>query len=180
MTADSNQTPQRIIGDHFIVEQLMNEVMIYDQKRNKAFCLNQKAAFVWQHCDGRTTIDDLTPLLQEVSSEPIDVAVIQFALETLAADGLLEPSTFESRVPAGMTRRSLMQKFGLSAAMSLPVVTALLVATPRAHASSLVPGMIAALPPPRRRHHREGDPRFGWGLELGRLARPSRESDHLK
>ena len=99
MAANSNrETPQRVIGDHFIVEQLMNEVMIYDQKRNKAFCLNHKAAFVWQHCDGTTTIDELATLLRQVSAEPVDTAVIQFALETLAADGLLEPSTFESRV----------------------------------------------------------------------------------
>ena len=149
MAANSNrETPQRVIGDHFIVEQLMNEVMIYDQKRNKAFCLNHKAAFVWQHCDGTTTIDELATLLRQVSAEPVDTTVIQFALETLAADGLLEPSTFESRVvPAGMTRRSLMQKFGLSAAMSLPVVTALLVATPKAHASSSAPRPTAV--PPR-------------------------------
>jgi hypothetical protein len=148
MAANPNrETPQRVIGDHFIVEQLMNEVMIYDQKRNKAFCLNHKAAFVWQHCDGATTINELTTLLQQVSSEPVDAAITQFALETLAADGLIDPSTFESRVPAGMTRRSLMQKFGLSAAMSLPVVTALLVATPKAHAS----GRTAAPPPPPAR-----------------------------
>jgi hypothetical protein len=152
MIAIANRdTPQRVAGDHFIVEQLMNEVMIYDQKRNKAFCLNQKAAFVWQHCDGATTIDQLTALLQQVSSEPVDGAVIQFALETLAADGLLEPTTFESRVPAGMTRRSLVQKFGLSAAMSLPVVTALLVATPKAHASSGT-GAPHPPPPPPRKH----------------------------
>jgi hypothetical protein len=143
----NRETPQRVAGDHFIVEQLMNEVMIYDQKRNKAFCLNQKAAFVWRHCDGATTIGQLTALLQQASSEPVDGAVIQFALETLAADGLLEPTTFESRVPAGMTRRSLVQKFGLSAAMSLPVVTALLVAPPKAHASSSPPRPTSAVPP---------------------------------
>jgi hypothetical protein len=149
LTNLSQETPQRVIGDHFIVEQLLNEVMIYDQKRNKAFCLNQKAAFVWQHCDGATTIDELTALLQQVSSEPVDGAVIQFALETLAADGLLEPTTFESRVPAGMTRRSLVQRFGLSAAMSLPLVTALLVAAPKAHASSRTSAPPPPPPPPR-------------------------------
>ena len=40
-----------------------------------------------------------------------------------------------------------MQKFGLSTAMSLPVVTALLVATPKAHASSSAPRPTAV--PPR-------------------------------
>jgi hypothetical protein len=148
MTKLNQDRPRRVAGDHFIVEQLMKEVMIYDQKRNKAFCLNHKAAFVWQHCDGETTIDELTSLLQQQSSEPIDAAVVQFALESLAADGLLEPATFISEVPAGMTRRSLVQKFGLTAAMSLPLVTTLLVAPPKAHASSSTRKAPPPPPPP--------------------------------
>jgi Coenzyme PQQ synthesis protein D (PqqD) len=140
ITTASQETPQRVGGDRFIVEQLMNEVMIYDKTRNKAFCLNDKAAFVWQHCDGKTTVADLATLLQQRSPEPVDAAVIQFALETLATDGLLEPLSYQSLLPPGLTRRNLIQKFGLSAAMSLPVVTALLVATPKAHASSSKPG----------------------------------------
>lgn len=142
------ETPQRVMGDHFIVEQLMNEVMIYDQKRKKAFCLNPQAAFIWQHCDGKTTITELVTLLQEDSAEVPSVALVRFALETLAADGLLEPATFQSEVKPGVTRRSLIQKFGLTAAMSLPVVTGLLVATPRAHASSSTSTRVPP-PPPR-------------------------------
>jgi hypothetical protein len=136
MTKQNLDKPKRVAGDHLIVEQLMKEVMIYDQKTNKAFCLNSKAAFVWQHCDGETTTDELTNLLQQASSEPVKAALVQFALEALAADGLLEPTTFFSEIPAGMTRRSLVQKFGLTAAVSLPLVTTLLVATPKARASN--------------------------------------------
>src|SRR5271170_7965825 len=125
MIANSNrETPQRVIGDHFIVEQLMNEVMIYDQKRNQAFCLNQKAAFVWQHCDGKTTVAEIAAKLALALDEPADEKVVQFALQSLSQDGLLEPSTFLPSVPAGITRRDLMQKIGVRAAISLPLVTA--------------------------------------------------------
>jgi hypothetical protein len=48
---------------------------------------------------------------------------------------LLEPSTFEAVLPLGMTRRQVMQKIGVRAAVALPLVTALMVATPKAHAS---------------------------------------------
>jgi hypothetical protein len=146
ITSSNVETPLRVGSDNFIVEQVMNEVMIYDKKRNEAFCLNQKAAFVWQHCDGKTTLPELAALLQEQSGEPVKSGVIEFALETLAADGLLEPSTFKSSVPAGITRRNLIQKFGLTAAMSLPLVTGLLVATPKAHASSSKPGPTSGPP----------------------------------
>jgi hypothetical protein len=53
----------------------------------------------------------------------------------LYQDGLLEASTFEPVFPLVMTRRQVMQKIGVRAAVALPLVTALMVATPRAHAS---------------------------------------------
>jgi hypothetical protein len=46
----------------------------------------------------------------------------------------LEPSTIVPFVSAGLTRRDVMQKIGVRAAVALPLVTALLVATPKAHA----------------------------------------------
>jgi hypothetical protein len=109
--------------------------MIYDQKRNRAFCLNQKAAFIWQRCDGKTTASALAAKLAHSSGAKIDEKVVQFALQSLSQDGLLEPSTFESVFPLGMTRRQVMQKIGVRAAVALPLVTALRVATPKAHAS---------------------------------------------
>ena len=47
-----------------------------------------------------------------------------------------------SDVAAGMTRREVMQKIGVRAAVALPLVTTLLVAAPKAHAS----GRAAARP----------------------------------
>jgi hypothetical protein len=111
--------------------------MIYDQRRNQAFCLNQKAAFVWQHCDGKTTIAEIAAKMAKSLSEPIDVAVVQFALQGLSQDGLLETSTFTPFAAEGMTRRDMMQKIGVRAAVALPLVTALMVATPKAHASGV-------------------------------------------
>jgi hypothetical protein len=61
--------------------------------------------------------------------------VVQFALQSLSQDGLLEPATILPLVPAGMSRREVMQKIGVRTAVALPLVTALLVATPKAHAS---------------------------------------------
>jgi hypothetical protein len=109
--------------------------MVYDQKRNRAFCLTQKAAFIWQRCDGKTTVSELAAKLAHSSGATIDEKVVQFALQSLSQDGLLEPSSFEPVFPLGMTRRQVMQKIGERAAVALPLVTALMVATPKAHAS---------------------------------------------
>ena len=127
--------PKSLNRDQLVVEELGTELMIYDQRRNQAFCLNQKAAFVWQHCDGKTTIAEIAAEMAKSLSEPIDVAVVQFALQGLSQDGLLETSTFTPFVAEGITRRDMMQKIGVRAAVALPLVTALMVATPKAHAS---------------------------------------------
>ena len=36
-----------------IVQELSEEVLVYDQQRHQAHCLNQTAAVVWRQCDGR-------------------------------------------------------------------------------------------------------------------------------
>ena len=135
MTPNNEVKPKSLKRDQLVVEELGTELMIYDQKRNQAFCLNQKASFVWQHCDGKTTVAEIAVKLASALDEPADEKVVQLALQSLLHDGLLEPSTFLPLVPAGMTRREMMQKIGVRAAISLPLVTALLVATPKAHAS---------------------------------------------
>jgi Coenzyme PQQ synthesis protein D (PqqD) len=131
--------PKSLNRDQLVVEELGTELMIYDQRRNQAFCLNQKAAFVWQHCDGKTTLAEIAAQMAQSLREPIDVTMVQFALQGLSKDGLLETSAFLPLAAEALTRRDMMQKIGVRAAVALPLVTALLVATPKAHASASSP-----------------------------------------
>ena len=98
MKYPTEEKPQRLESDNLILEQLPDELMIFDPDRNKAFCLNQTAAFVWRHCDGKTTVSEMTELLREDWGKPVDEQVVWFALDLLAKDGLLAPST---ALPAG-------------------------------------------------------------------------------
>jgi hypothetical protein len=139
LTPSNEVNPKSLRREQLIIEELGTELMIYDQKRNQAFCLNQKAAFVWRHCDGKTTLAEIAAKLAQALDEPTDEEIVQFALQNLSHDGLLEPSTVVPFVPAGLTRRDVMQRIGAHAAVTLPLVTALLVATPKAHASSKGP-----------------------------------------
>ena len=147
MSPPNEMKPKSLSRDQLVVEDLGAELMIYDQKRNRAFCLNQKAAFIWQRCDGKTTVGELAAKLAHSSGEAIDEKVVHFALQSLFQDGLLEPCTFEPVVPVGMTRRQVIQKIGVRAAVALPLVTALMVATPKAHASG------KSKTPPVHKHH---------------------------
>jgi hypothetical protein len=142
MNHPREEKPQRLESDKLILEQLLDELMIFDPDRNKAFCLNQTAAFVWRHCDGKTTVSEMTELLRRDWGKPVDERVIWFALDILSKDGLLAPFPALS-VGTGITRRDVLQKLGTGAAMAVPLVTVLFVNPAKAHASSMAPDNIS-------------------------------------
>jgi len=118
-----------------VVQDLADEVLVYDLKKHKALCLNQTAAFVWQHADGETTVKQIAYLLQKKLRTPVDESVVWFALEQLAKDGLLENKVAAPLMFAGMNRRDLIKTLGKSAAVALPLVM-MITAPPAAAAQS--------------------------------------------
>ena len=123
--------PLRLQSEKLLIEELPNELMIFDQERNKAFCLNQTAAFVWKQADGKTPVAEIAKRLERDPGRPVDEQVIWFALEVLSKDGLLSsPTVPPSAAAAGVTRRDLLQKMGVGA-VALPVVTVLFVSPPK-------------------------------------------------
>ena len=36
-----------------VIQEMPDEVLVFDLKTNKAHCLNETAAFVWKACDGK-------------------------------------------------------------------------------------------------------------------------------
>ena len=129
--------PLRLPSDELIVEELPDELMIYDPARNKAFCLNQTAAFVWNHCDGTKTIAELAKLMRQRMGKAGNKEVVRYALDALAKDGLLAPSTILPASGSAVTRRNLMRKLGAGAAAALPLIIVLIVSPANAHASSI-------------------------------------------
>ena len=48
-----------------VVQEMPDEVLIYDLDTNKAHCLNQTAAFVWKSCDGKNTVERIAGMLEK-------------------------------------------------------------------------------------------------------------------
>ena len=42
-----------------VVQEMPDEVLVYDLDTNKAHCLNQSAALVWKSCDGNNSVGDI-------------------------------------------------------------------------------------------------------------------------
>ena len=55
-----------------LVEELPGELLIYDLAQNKAHCLNRTAAFVWQQCNGHTTVQQMAAGLHQELNLPGD------------------------------------------------------------------------------------------------------------
>lgn len=113
--------------DGLIVRQLENEILIYDTRNNKAHCLNDTAAKVWKHCDGRTTTEQMSRLLSEEVGTPVDEKVVWFALKQFDRDELLEenvslPPAF---IASGLNRREMVRVLGLAAVVAVPLVTSI-------------------------------------------------------
>ena len=66
-----------------VVQELPDELMLYDLKRHKAHCLNTTAAMVWNHCNGRTTVAEMAALLEKEVGSPVDEEVVLYALDKL-------------------------------------------------------------------------------------------------
>ncbi len=73
-----------------IVRQLCDELLVYDKATNKAHCLNESAAEVWNLCDGKRTVAEIVPLLKKKAKAPTDEQLLWMALLRLEKAGLLQ------------------------------------------------------------------------------------------
>lgn len=122
-----------------VVQEMPDEVLVYDLDTNKAHCLNQTAAKVWKSCDGNNTVSDIAKLFEA-----------QEDLVWLAIDQLNENNLLEQEIKAnfeGQSRREVIKKIGLASMVAIPVVASL-VAPPNALATAscacINPGACAA------------------------------------
>ena len=112
-------------SEDLIVEEIGDEVLVYDQTTNQAHSLGASAARVWRACDGKTGADALGI---EVGLEHETVAR---ALDELRACNLLDRGTVTG---SGITRRDMgvkVAKLG-GAAAAVPLIVSLAAPLPAA------------------------------------------------
>ena len=109
-----------------VVQALGDEVLVYDWDRHRAHCLSRTAAAVWEHCDGKRTLEEIAELMALEFETPVAQDVVRLGLHQLRKARLLEePFTLSSPL-AAMSRREAIRRVGLAAAVALPVVTSII------------------------------------------------------
>lgn len=106
-----------------VVQELPNEVLIYDLNTNRAHCLNDTAAVVWRACDGTKSVADIVKSFEKNGGGKVTEDFVWLAIDQLNENGLLQPGT-ASRF-AGTSRRDVLKKIGLASMIALPVIASL-------------------------------------------------------
>src|SRR5216683_761949 len=125
--------------DRLLVQEVGDELVVYDQERDHAHCLNRTAALVWRLCDGQTSVAELTGMLQKELKIPVNEELIEMALDRLGKAKLLQPRLTRPADAVAISRRQMIRKLGLAGALTLalPVITTLIAPTPAQAASAL-------------------------------------------
>lgn len=123
MKREREQLMPEARSEGLVVQELSGEMLVYDRRRHKAHCLNQTAALVWKHCDGKTTVEQTARALERESKAPVSEDVVWLGVEQLSKTHLLRDGA--PRHKSGLTRREVLRRAGLAAVIALPVVTSI-------------------------------------------------------
>ncbi|HEX8116264.1 MAG TPA: PqqD family protein [Pyrinomonadaceae bacterium] len=129
----------RARAEGVVVRELPEELLVYDLDTHKAVCLNSTAAAVWRLCDGRRTALDIRDSLEKSNGGPVPEEVVWLALEQLSKDKLLDARVPRPAALAGLTRREMIRRVGLGAAIAIPVVASIVAPTAVEAAASCLP-----------------------------------------
>lgn len=121
--------------EDIVIQELDGEVLIYDLEKNKAFCLNKTSALVWQACDGKRTVAQISDLLGKQLKSQTDEDIVWLALDQLMKEKLLVTTPDADGRFAGMSRRDVIRKISVSSMIALPVIAGL-IAPQAIHANS--------------------------------------------
>src|SRR4030095_16568422 len=91
-----------------VVQELADEVLVYDRERDKAHCLNSTAALVWQTCAGKTPVSQIARAIEGEIKAPVDEDVIWLGVEQLNKTNLLRERTTLPGHKSGLSRRDVM------------------------------------------------------------------------
>jgi hypothetical protein len=108
--------------DNIVVQQLEGELLIYDLGINKAFCLNQTSALIFQLCDGTRTVSEISRIISQKLKTLVNEDFVRLALDGLQKDNLLEKAEDSSEHFMGLSRREIVKKIGLASMVALPVI----------------------------------------------------------
>lgn len=123
--------------DSLLTEEIDEDLLVYDRRRDIAFRLNSTAALVWRSCDGTRTVGDLLAVLTGELGDLANEDMVLMALDELAEHDLIVSGYQQREVEAiRLSRRRFFRSAGVAgaAAAAAPLVYSMVVPTSAAAA----------------------------------------------
>jgi len=121
----SEAVAPRARTEKLLIQELADETLVYDLERDEAHCLNQTAALVWKHCDGKMTISQIAKTLTAETKSTVDEELVLLACHQLAKSHLMQGQIPGMLGSSRFSRREVMRRLGTAAAVSLPLVSSI-------------------------------------------------------
>ena len=106
-----------------VVQEMPDEVLVYDLDTNKAHCLNTSAALVWRSCDGTRTAADIVHEFERSGAGKVSEDFVWLAIDQLQENDLLENQVAPKF--SGQSRRQVLKAIGLASVVAVPVIASL-------------------------------------------------------
>ena len=126
-----------LVRNHLLIRKVGDEVIIYDSKTQKAHCLSDIAASVWQLSEAQKSVREICVALEQPDEQQV-LAI----LSELESAGLVVNPIPDIGHDNKLSRRELVKKAGVGIALAAPFLTSIIVPPP---ASAVTPSR-----PPRR------------------------------
>jgi len=106
-----------------VVLEIKDETLVYDLRVTQAHCLNESAALVWRHCDGQTTVNEISQLIEAHYRNSAPEDFVWLALEQLQERELLDSDAVERVRPT--SRREMIKKIGIASVIAAPIIASM-------------------------------------------------------
>lgn len=133
-------TSPRARQNDLVIQEMPDEVLVYDMVANKAHCLNPSAALIWRACNGTNSVADIADLFEATGKGKVNEEFVWLALDQLLENDLLD-GELAPRF-AVQSRRQVIKKIGLASMVAVPVIASLV-----APQNALAVGSCACLNP---------------------------------
>ena len=130
--SDQADSKPQARAEGLVVQELADELLVYDLETHESHCLNRTAALVWRRCDGQTDVREITRRVATELASPVDEQVTWYALKQLERRSLLRAPLPQLSAQARISRRALIRRVGLTLVL-IPAITS--ITAPTAYAA---------------------------------------------
>ena len=123
----------RVRHNDLFSEEVQGQHVIYDIANHTVHGLNATLSWVWSHCDGSRTVDDLIAAMQGETENDDTRSLVTSGLKQLAEANLLEPESVDLTALED-ERNTVSRRTAVVAgiSMAVPIMTSILAPTPAA------------------------------------------------